>query len=71
VNSPAEDARVLAEVRDWLERAVIGLNLCPFARAPYLQGRVRFSLSHATDEDALLDDLVQALRRLQAEPAEQ
>jgi hypothetical protein len=71
VNPPAEDARVLAEVRDWLERAVIGLNLCPFARAPYLQGRVRFQLSHATDEDALRDDLVQALRQLQAEPAEQ
>lgn len=71
MNASTEDARVLAEVREWLERAVIGLNLCPFARAPYVQGRIRFTLSHATDEETLLADLAEALRDLHATPADQ
>lgn len=35
---------ILLEVQDWLEKVVIGINLCPFARTPYLQNRIRFSL---------------------------
>ena len=37
----------LAETRAWVERAVIGLQLCPFARAPQVKGRVRYVLSTA------------------------
>ncbi|NLB15114.1 MAG: DUF1415 domain-containing protein, partial [Gammaproteobacteria bacterium] len=40
-----DDAAVIAATRRWLERAVIGLNLCPFARAPYLRGQVRIVVS--------------------------
>ena len=66
-----DDSAVIAEVRHWLERAVIGLNLCPFARAPYLQQRVRFRVSHATDDEELLADLEEELRALHAVSAEQ
>ncbi|MBS7455619.1 DUF1415 domain-containing protein [Coralloluteibacterium stylophorae] len=52
-----DDSAVLAATRTWLERAVIGLNLCPFARAPLVRGRLRMAVSRATDEDALLGDL--------------
>jgi hypothetical protein len=60
----------LAETRAWVERAVIGLQLCPFARAPQAMGRVRYALSEASDPEALLADLVAELGRLAAEPAE-
>lgn len=58
------DAAVVAATRRWLERAVIGLNLCPFARAPYVKGRVRIVVSPARDEEALLLDLCEELQRL-------
>ena len=48
--------------RRWLERAVIGLNLCPFAKAVYVKQQVRFVLSEARDEDALLQVLHDELR---------
>ena len=58
------DDAVVAATRRWLERAVIGLNLCPFARAPYLKNRVRIVVSPARDEEALLLDLCEELQRL-------
>jgi hypothetical protein len=45
---------------------VIGLNLCPFARAPFIQQRIRFAVSPARDAQALLDDLRRELRTLHA-----
>lgn len=64
--SEAADAPYIADTRQWIERAVIGLNLCPFARAPYLDGRVCFRVSQATDTDVLLDDLCGELQSLHA-----
>lgn len=57
---------VLAETRAWLERAVIGLNLCPFAKAPYVRGRVHFVVCEASDAPALLARLVEELTLLAA-----
>ena len=54
----------LAETRAWVERAVIGLHLCPFAASPQRQGRVRYALSDAEDGEALLADFVAELKRL-------
>ena len=62
----AVDAPYLAATTRWLERAVIGLNLCPFARAPYVHGKVRLRISHARNTDALLDDLCGELQSLNA-----
>ena len=59
-----DEAEVLAATRRWLERAVIGLNLCPFARAPYVKDRVRIVVSAARDEETLLLDLCEELQRL-------
>ena len=60
------DLAVITATRRWLEGAVIGLNLCPFARAPLAAGRIRFSVSSAETQEALLDDLQTELRRLVA-----
>jgi hypothetical protein len=56
----------IARTRRWLERAVIGLNLCPFAKAVYVKQQVRFVLSEARDADALLQLLRAELQWLHA-----
>jgi len=60
----------LAETRAWVERAVIGLQLCPFAKAPQVKGQVRYVASDAVDADDLLSALVDELRLLAATPAD-
>jgi hypothetical protein len=54
----------IVATRRWLERAVIGLNLCPFAKAVYAKQQVRFVLSAATTPEALLEELAFELVRL-------
>ena len=50
----------------WLERAVIGLNLCPFAKSVHVKGRVHCAVSGAADLEALRDDLLNELHNLVA-----
>jgi len=57
-------ALAIAETRAWVRRAVIGLNLCPFARAVDAKDQVRYVLSEATDAETLLATLVVELQRL-------
>lgn len=64
-------AIIVAATRDWLERVVIGLNLCPFAKGVYVKNQVRIAVSDAADTDALLDELERELRGLQETPAAQ
>jgi hypothetical protein len=59
-------AQVIADTRLWLERAVIGLNLCPFARAEYVRNRIAFRVTEAMTPEALLTELEVALRELMA-----
>jgi hypothetical protein len=54
----------------WLERAVIGLNLCPFAKAVHVKGRLRWQVSLAKDPDAVLAVLEAELHHLAATPPE-
>ena len=65
------DERVLADTRLWLEKAVIGLNLCPFAKAVYVKNQVRLVVSHARHADDLLEELDRELDLLVATPAEE
>jgi len=62
---------VEAATRHWLEKAVIGLNLCPFARAVYVKNQVRIVVSQARHLDAFLDDLDRELTLLVNTPAEE
>jgi hypothetical protein len=55
---------VVVATRAWIERAVIGLNLCPFAKAVYVKDQIRYAVSQARDAGALLDDLKRELRLL-------
>jgi hypothetical protein len=66
----AGNADPIAATRRWLERAVIGLNLCPFAKAVHAKGQVRYVLSDADTPQALLEQLGEELLRLRDTPAE-
>ena len=66
----SSDDEVVAATRAWVEKAIIGLNLCPFAKAVYLKEQVRFIVSPARTTGALTDDLESELRYLAAMPAE-
>ena len=60
----------IAVTRRWLERAVIGLNLCPFAKAVHVRDQIRWVASRATDTEGLRADLVRELELLRdADPA--
>ena len=61
----------IAHTRQWLERAVIGLNLCPFAKAVRVREQVRFVASDATTPEALLEALAAELAHLRDVAPEQ
>jgi uncharacterized protein len=67
--SSTADENVIEACRQWLEMAVIGLNLCPFARKPYNLNRLRFTLSHARHLDAFLELLEREILLLLQTPA--
>jgi hypothetical protein len=55
---------VVAATRHWLTEAVIGLNLCPFAKAVHVKGQIRYAASDAVDMPAVLTDLEAELQTL-------
>jgi hypothetical protein len=65
------EEEILAATRHWLEKAVIGLNLCPFAKAVYVKNQVRLVVSRARHADDLLEELDRELDLLVATPAEE
>jgi hypothetical protein len=60
---------VIAATCAWIERAVIGLNLCPFAKAVYVKRQIRYEVSKAVTVAVLQTDLERELQTLvQADP---
>jgi uncharacterized protein len=75
VLTPFDDAptveAVIASTRHWLEAAVIGLNLCPFAKAVHVKRQIRWAVTAATTEAELLAELRHELEFLaHADPDE-
>ncbi len=60
----------IADTRRWIERAVIGLNLCPFAKAVVAKGQVRYVLCEADTPEALLETLGTELAHLRDTPSD-
>ena len=65
------DEDVIAATRQWIEKAVIGLNLCPFAKAVYVKNQVHYVVSRAPHLDGLLEDLDRELDFLAAADPEE
>lgn len=63
-NPHVDDDAIVAATRRWLEKAVIGLNLCPFAKSVYVKEQVRYVVSNATEPEQLLETLMDELQHL-------
>ena len=63
--------QAIAGTRAWVDRIVIDLNLCPFARAVQSRGQVRYVATEVTDPDALLGVLCDELTTLALAPPEE
>lgn len=57
--------QALALTRTWVERIVIGMNLCPFAARDWDRGRVRCTTCDAHDEADVLLALADEMHRLE------
>lgn len=64
-------AAIIAATEVWLERAVIGLNLCPFAKAVHVKKQIRYVVSAAVTPEQLLAELLDELQRLSDTSPEQ
>ena len=62
----SDNEMVVRRTREWVERAVVGLNLCPFAKSVHVKGQVHYALSAATHCRELLDDVGLELHALLA-----
>ncbi len=60
----ANPEAVIAATKVWLLRAVIGLNLCPFAKAVHVKDQIRYVVSPARTDEELLADLARELQLL-------
>ncbi|MDZ4336666.1 MAG: DUF1415 domain-containing protein [Pseudomonas sp.] len=69
--APPSAAHAIAETRAWVDRAVIGLNLCPFAKAVQVKGQVRYVVCASAEPEELLSTLIDELHALaNCEPSE-
>jgi hypothetical protein len=70
-SDPTMAAAVITATQNWLERAVIGLNLCPFAKSVHVKKQIRYALTAAQTADELLAELEQELQHMaQSDPAQ-
>ena len=63
-NPNTDDDAIIAATRRWVERAVVGLNLCPFAKAVVVKEQVRYVVSPARTPEELLEQLMNELQDL-------
>jgi len=57
ISTNGPTSQVISDSQQWLERAVIGLNLCPFAKSVHVKNLIRYAISDATTETELIADL--------------
>lgn len=67
----ASHQQIVAAVQQWLTDVVMGLNLCPFARKPMRAGQIRYRVSAAQDDEALMAELLEEMQLLDSMPAEE
>lgn len=70
MGAPDPAAPFIRDTMRWLEKAVIGLNLCPFAKGVHVKGQIHYAVVLADDPATVLEALRNELLGLQATPAE-
>lgn len=64
----SKPSNIIPQVKYWLEQAVIGLDLCPFAKSVWQKGRIHYEVSSADCDELLLIDLHRECLRLAERP---
>ncbi len=64
MNTTVTNEEAIAATKLWLERAVIGLNLCPFAKGVHVKNQIRYMVSAAQTSEELLRDVMNELEVL-------
>ncbi|MDZ4725597.1 MAG: DUF1415 domain-containing protein [Leptospira sp.] len=54
-NTPSENNEniIIQKTKSWLEKIVIGLNLCPFAKSVFIKNQIRFAVTLTTSKKEL------------------
>jgi hypothetical protein len=60
----ADHATIIAQTQKWLEKAVIGLSLCPFAKAVHIKNQIRYVVTDAATDEELMEVLMDELELL-------
>ncbi|WP_339725212.1 DUF1415 domain-containing protein [uncultured Paraglaciecola sp.] len=68
LSAPFKDDEVVAAVKSWIDKVIIGLNFCPFAKKEMERNTVRYSLSSTTQISDALSDLLEELGLLEQQP---
>ena len=53
--------KYIVNTKNWVEKVVIGLNLCPFVKPVFAKNQLKFVLSEAKNPQELTEDLVKEL----------
>ncbi len=68
---PPDDSEIIDAIQRWISEAVIGLNLCPFAHAPFANRQIRYAVCRPASPEGLLDTFSHELQQLaQTDPAQ-
>lgn len=60
---------MITQTQDWLERLVIGENLCPFAHREFARATIRYEATESADEHVIYDTICNEILKLDQEPA--
>ena len=58
------ESQAIQQTQQWLEQVVIGLNFCPFAKKPFMAGKIHFTLIESSKRQQLLESLLTQCRYL-------
>jgi hypothetical protein len=65
------DDEVITAVKSWIDKVIVGLNFCPFAKKEMQRNTVRFAISTTTHISKALQQLLEELALLDHQPKTQ
>ncbi|WP_371185349.1 DUF1415 domain-containing protein [Thalassotalea maritima] len=68
MNSPYTEQQVISQCKTWIEKVIIGLNFCPFAKKDYVNNRVRYRVVETSGIDHALQAVLDEMHHLQTHP---
>jgi hypothetical protein len=64
----SDSTSIISSVKNWLEKTVIGLELCPFAKSVFDANKIRYTISDIESTEALMLKLHEEFKLLDETP---